>query len=746
MGFTCCILILLWIQDELSFDRFHTKSSEIYRLTTTNPEGTWPYSPWALMPVLKDEFPEITKGTWYAEVSLPVKVNEKAFYEDFALVSKDFFGIFTFQFLYGDPKTSLERPNSVIITDRIARKYFAGVNPLGKVIQFNYNVDLLVTGVIKDVPANSSIQFDLVTDAVHVFGEDRLRTWSTDCTTYLLLHENADASVVDKKIKNTIIENKPDNKDKKYVNLQPFKDVHLRALNGLSPIVFVRIFSVIAIIILLIASLNYANLSIAQCLKRSREVGLRKVSGANRKNLIFQFIGESLLMTFFALIIAIILVALTLPALNTITGKSIGLAIFYCSGILLVILFVALLTGILSGLYPAFFLSSIKPVSIPRNYFTKYPKGNIFRRSFIIIQFITSIVMIVSVLVTLKQMRFIRSKDLGFDRKNILIFRTSEEIRNNYHILKEELVRNNNVVNVTAASSLPLNINNNNPFYWEGRNSDNPVSMNFACIDYDYFETFDMKMKYGRSFSREFLTDVDNYIINEAALKLTGFDQPIGKLFSMWSNEGTLIGVIKDFHGTSLHSEIRPIAFCLYNNLPYSYMFIKINANSIPPVIEEIERTIEKFAPNYILNYSFLEDAFEFQYQSEERQKQIIEYFTLIAIIISCLGLFGLILFVTEQKNKEIAIRKVWGASTFLISWKLIGEFVLLFGMANLIAWPLVYYIMHNWLQNYAYHISIDIWVFLIAGMAALVIALATISYQTVKTSLKNPLDSLKQV
>jgi hypothetical protein len=317
-------------------------------------------------------------------------------------------------------------------------------------------------------------------------------------------------------------------------------------------------------------------------------------------------------------------------------------------------------------------------------------------------------------------------------------------MRRNYQALKQELLKDRRIRNVTAASSIPLNVNNNNPVYWEGRASENPVQMNFACVDYDYFETFDMKMAHGRSFSKDFPTDRGNYIINEAALKLTGFKDPVGKMFSMGRNQGELVGVVKDFHGTSLHSDIRPIVFCLYQNLPYFNLFVKISSEGIPETIANIKETISKFDPAFIFSFSFLDETFNRQYRNEERLGQIFNYFTFLAIFVSCLGLFGLASFTAEQKTKEIAVRKVLWASVSKIVGMLSKEFLVLVAIANVIAWPLAYVLMKNWIQSYSYHTHIGLWMFFSAGIIALLIALLTVSYQSIKAASKNPVESLK--
>jgi putative ABC transport system permease protein len=471
---------------------------------------------------------------------------------------------------------------------------------------------------------------------------------------------------------------------------------------------------------------------------------MRKVIGAIKRDVVRQFFGESVLLAVFALTMAVLLVYITLPAFNSLAEKQLSLNFAQNFDILLGILLISVLTGIISGIYPALFLSSFQPVNALKNTMAKSSKGGFFRKYLIVIQFVASVVLIISTTVVFEQMNFIRSTDLGFNREQIVTIRTSRELRRNYETIKQELLKDRRIKHVTAASSIPLHINNNNPVYWEGRTDERSEQMNFACVDYDYFETFGMEITHGRSFSPDLPTDKGNYIINEKALKMTGFQDPVGKMFSMGRNEGVLIGVVKDFHGTSLHSDIRPVVFCVYENLPYFLMFVKIGATDIPGTIASIKNTVTKFTPNFIFSYSFLDEEFDRQYRNEERLGHIFNYFTLFAIFVSCLGLFGLASFTAEQKTKEIAVRKVLGASVAKIVGMLSKEFLILVGIANVIAWPIAYVLMENWIQSYSYHTQIHIWMFFGAGMIALIIAILAVSYQSIKAASKNPVESLK--
>lgn len=516
------------------------------------------------------------------------------------------------------------------------------------------------------------------------------------------------------------------------------------ALSGTDPIIYLYIFSSIAIIVLLIACINFMNLSTAGSAVRIREIGLRKIFGAVRRDLIKQFLGESIFLALIALMFAVILVYLFLPIFNNLALKQLKFDILGDYSILITLIIISLITGLVSGSYPAFYFSSLQPANVLKGGRHGVYKRNLLRRTLTIIQFIAAIVLMISTSTIYRQMNYISTKDLGFTREHILTIPMNRERRNNYDIIKQELLLNKDILNVTAASNIPLGIDNSNPVYWEGRSSEQYVPMNFVCLDYDYFETFNMKMVYGRSFSKKFPTDRKNYIINEAALKLTGYKDPVGKMFSMWEAEGQIVGVVKDFHATSLHNEIEPIVFVLYKNMPYFYLLVKINSANLQGAIKFLKSTVEKFSPGYPVNYKFLDEYFARQYWRDERIGNILKYFTFLAIFISCLGLSGLAAFMTARRSKEIAIRKVLGASIPNVTGILLREFVILVFCANIIAWPLAYYFMSKWIQNFAFHPGLTLWLFVIAGTIALVIALFTVGYKTLRAAAANPVDKLR--
>jgi len=747
VGMACTIIILLWVQDELSFDRFHENGDDLYKITVTLDQKAWNSSPWALIAALKKDYPEIVEGSWYYNTTVNTRYQERRFHERIALVSPEFFQMFTFPHVRGDKRTALSDVNSLVISERAAAKYFGSEDPVGKTIQLQNRVDLTVTGVIKDVPLNSTLQFDLVARPEVLVPRERLQRWHMDCPSYVMLSKGVDYRDVARKIKSSI--NQYDPQSTTYsVGLKPLKKIHLYALNGTDPVVFVYIFTAVALIVLLIACINFMNLSTARSATRAKEIGVRKVIGAERKEVIKQFFCESLLLSGMALAIAIILVYLFLPAFNQLAEKQLSLDLPGSPAIVIGLAAIALITGLLAGAYPALYLSSFKPVTTIKSAMAKQGKGRFLRRALIVFQFTTTVTLLIATSVILKQMRYIRTLDLGFNRSHMITVNLDDELLGQYDMVKQELLKYADITSVAAANSLPLNIRNHNQVYWEGRDREQAEMIAFVCVDYDYFKTFDMKMAYGRSFSLDHPTDTQNYIINETALKMTDYKDPIGRMYATaksrtdtTKDKGTLVGVVKDFHSTSLHNEIQPVVFFLYEMLPKRQLFVKVNPSNIPSTIKSIQSTLGRFSPDFIFEYRFLDDAFDRMYKTETSLRKLLNYFTTLAICISCLGLFGLASFMAEQKRKEFAIRKVLGAKTVGIMIKLSKEFVILVLLANILSWPIAAYMMKGWMESFAYRTHIGVMVFIVAAAIAFGTALLTVAYQSIKSATANPAD-----
>lgn len=744
LGMACCFLILLWVQDELSYDKFHKNAENLYRLVVTDGESYNTSSPWALAQTLKKDFPEFLKGTRFIQRTYNIAYKEKKFYENAGLVDDEFLEMFSFPFIKGNPGKALNNVNSVLITEETAIKFFGDEDPISKTITLDNKTDLTVTGVLKNIPSNSHIQFDILIHPKAVFSEERINGWSFEGPSYVMLKPGININEVNGKIAGTITKYDTRFNLKSKVELQPFTEIYFYSLEGTDPIIYIYIFSGIAVIVLLIACINFMNLTTAKSSQRAKEIGMRKVIGAQKRDIIKQFFGESILLAFIALAIAFIIVYLTLPVFNEVADKQLTLDFIKNKSLLGGLFLIAFLTGIISGTYPALYLSSFRPVQVLKNTVLKGGKKQTFRRVLITFQFTAAIVLIISTAVILKQMEYVKNKDLGFNREYIMRVMLDEVLMKKYKTVKTELLKDKNISKITSSNNVPLNINSFNPFWWEGRPLEDYQTMYFVCTDYDYFDTFGMKIKEGRNFSKEIQSDSGNYIINEAALKITNLKDPIGKRFAMWKSEGKIIGVVQNFNAASLHEEIAPIAFMVYENWYMGNMFVKVNSQNIPAAIETIEKTLTGFSPNFIFDYSFLDNDFDAQYKSETQLLTLLKYFTSLAIVISCLGLLGLASFMAEQKRKEIAIRKVLGASVTSVIAGLSKEFVLLIGIANIIAWPAAYYFMKGWIESFSFHTNIGIEIFVIAGLIAIVVALLTTGFHALKAATRNPVDNLK--
>jgi len=745
LGMAACSLILLWVQDELSYDSYHNNLDNLYNVVL-NVEGEWwSSSNWALSPILKQQYPEVERATRYAGRSRLLKYQESSFYESGAFVDEDFFEMFTYQFIKGKPETALSTINSIILTEETAIKYFASDEPIGKVLTMNNETKLTVTGIIENVPSNSTFQFNFLA-SVRLFGEERLNSWAVESTSYLLLKKNTQTESFREKISGIVMKYDTRTQQKVEVFLRPYNRLHLYSLSGTGTILYVYIFSVIALLVLLIACINFMNLATARARNRAKEIGMRKVVGAAKTNIIRQFLCESIILSFVALVFAIILVKLFLPAFNTLSGKQLFLNISSNLSHIIGLIGMTLFTGFVSGSYPALILSSFKPINVLKTSLSSGSSKSVFRKILVVSQFTAAIVLIISTVVVYKQLNFIRNKNLGFNREHIVIIPLNELLGQNYQSYKNEIKQNPNILNVTTASNVPTSIGNINPVYWEGQTKANYKTINWVAVDYDYFDTFEMNIIDGRKFSKEYSTDLQNYIVNEEVAKLMGFESVVGKMFSLWENEGQIIGVVKNFHSRSLHNEVVPIVFTIDPNWRWSLsrIFVKIKPSNISETVDYLQGTATKFASDYPFNYSFLDEHFDRQYQGDRQIGTIFKYFSFIAIFISCLGLFGMAAYMVGQRTKEIGIRRILGASKSYIMILLSKEFFILIMLSNIIAWPLAYLGMGKLLDSYAFKTDITIWIFISAGVLTLLLTLLTISVQITKAARTNPVETLK--
>ncbi len=759
IGICCCILILLWIQDELSFDRFHVNVSRIFRVAKeehrTEEIELSARTPPPLAKALVRDIPEIEMATRYGRwENRNISFGGKNFNEsDYWHADADFFEIFSFSFLKGDPRTVFVNPYSVVITEETAIRYFGEENPIGEILTVNNGFQVTVTGVLHNIPDNSTLQFDLISPfeilITEFTGEESRDNWHFNSfTTFVLLRDQASANIVDEKITEYLFAQIEKNSD--YLFLQPITDVHLRSrltldFTGRGSIKYIWIFSGLALFILIIACINFMNLTTARSSQRAKEVGLRKVVGASRSQLARQFFGESTLLAIIALLIALVLVELVMPEFNRITEKSLSLKILQDPIIIVGAFLLILFTGILSGFYPALMLSSFQPAKALKD--NKIPAGTrtVLMRILVTAQFSISIFLIIGTFIIIRQLLYMEHKDLGIEKDHILNIELIGELNQQYPSLKEEICRLNNVINVSASLALPSDIASSpgSP-EWEGKDPNNQMQIKADFVDYDYIETFDITMKQGRSFSRLYSTDDSAaYVVNEEAVRRMGLESPIDKSFSFWEIEGRIIGVMKDFHFRSLHNKIEPIVFKIFPPW-FRYMYIKIDSKNIQSTICDIEATWTKMVPEYPFEFSFLEEEFDNVYKSERRLGKLFYYFAALAVFIACLGMLGLSSLIAEQRTKEIGIRKILGASMSSIFILFSKEFTKWIVLANVIAWPIAYYSMLKWLQGFAYRIDMTLEFYIIAGIIALVIALLTVSYQSLKSALINPAISLR--
>jgi len=770
VGMACAIFILLWVQDELSYDGFHENKDNIFRVATVfKEEGNTFYGAQTPAPVssfLKNNFPEIQKSTavnfgWLTGNSRNIiKFGEKSFYtEDLILTDPAFFDIFSFSFLQGDKKTALENPDSVILTHSTAEKCFGSEDPMNKTIQVDGN-PVTVTGVITDVPKNSHLRFDVVLPLIYVRNTNReffLTKWDAyGFATYVTLQDGVAITELDQKIDDLIIKNDPYFGDTAaHIFLQPLSKIRLFNVDGsVGFIRYVYIFSTIAFIILLIACVNYMNLSTAQSDKRAKEIGLRKVVGSKRANIIWQFFSESMLYSFISFIISILIVILFLPLFNELTGKQI--AFDYANpGLLFGFFVVALFTGIIAGSYPALYLSSFIPIEILNKSKSTGAKKSPLRKILVVVQFSLSIGLIICMTIVSGQVRYIRNAEIGFEKENVITLPISGKIENIVEAFKNELKQNPGIVSVSLKSSSPLSPGGTSgTISWEGKSPDLKVNWSLPMVDHDYFKTLNMKIVDGRDFSREIKSDLqEGFILNEEAVKQGNIENPVGKQITVNGKNGIIIGVVKNAKLSSLRFAISPQAYHLSKTMgeQFQTLFIKIDSgedaqqfNKITATLAHIESVWKKFLPDAPFEYRFLDETLENQYRTEIRISRILNTFTFLAIFLSCLGLLGLTSFMAEQRTKEIGVRKVLGASITGIVILLSKEFAKWVLVANVLAWPLAYYFMNKWLQEFAYRINIGIGTFIASAVIALIIALLTVSFLSIKAALANPIESLR--
>lgn len=760
IGLTVCMLIVLWVTDEWSFDRFHENARQIYRVyrdeSAVRADSTSALTPPPMAAALKADFPEIIGSSRFGYWQLPlVAYGEKSFNESaYRHADPDFFTMFSFPLVKGDPGTLFTDPYSIVLTETTAIKYFGQEDPMGKVLTVNNTFDVVVTGIAKDAPPNSTLEFDMLSPfellLKEFIGEDNRENWGFNSfSTYVMLPPDTSVENTDQKLLGYLKKYTPEDTDE--LGLQPLTDIHLFSnlghdLRNRSDIKYVWIFSALAVFVLLIAGINFMNLTTARSANRAKEVGLRKVVGAERPQLIRQFFGESVLMALFGFFTALFLLELSLPYFNTLSGKHLSSPWQNNPVLLLGFLGMAVVTGILSGSYPALFLSSFRPIQILKGKMHSAGSNSLFRKTLVIFQFSLSLFLIIGTIVISRQLSYMQNIDLGFDREHTIHLSIHGELHEKYDAIRNRFLQNPEVLHVTASMALPTNIQSSpGTPEWEGKDPDAQMEIKADFVDYDYIETFKIPLVEGRSFSREFATDEETaFLVNEEAVRRMGLQKPVvGKRFGFWNIDGQIIGVMKDAHFQSLYHKIEPLVFKIFR--PWlKRMYVKIRSGNVSATLRSLENTWNQMGLGYPFEYRFLDEDFHELYKSEERLGRIFKSFAALAIFIACLGLFGLAAFIAEQRTKEIGIRKVLGSSTIGIVGLLNREFLRWIVVANLFAWPVAYYVLQRWIQKFPYRATITIEVFILAAAIGLAVALITVSMQTLKAARANPAESLK--
>jgi len=757
IGMACCLFISLWVLDELSYDRFNEHADRLYRVIVNNyysgNQHKGVVTPAPLARTLKADFPEIIESARFRYLpTMLVKHRENAFYEtDIVTTDPSFFSMFTFPFIKGSSNTALNDPNSVVISRDIAEKYFGTEEPVGKTLILDNSLEYNVSGVIENVPSNSHVQYEIVIpwSYMHRMKWYRDDYWdSRFLHTYVLLHESASAQDVNEKIKMLIKEHVEQSATE--LELQPVPDIHLFSVfygdTGPGDIIYVYIFSIIALIVLLIACINFMNLSTARSSNRAKEIGLRKVVGAQKSHVIRQFYGESFIMAFFALILAVIVVQVLLPQFNTLSGKQLTLInASYAGSLIIGLIVVTLLTGIVAGSYPALYLSTFTPAAVLRGSQPGGVKSTMFRKILVVLQFSLSIFLIIGTLVVYSQLHYMKNMKLGWDKNQLLYINMRGNISLKYSALKDEFLKGPGILSVSASQSLPSGFGNSSTnINWEGKDPNLTLSVYFNCSDYDFVNTMKIDMAEGRPFSRDFPSDTVNAVlINEEFKRIMGVESAVSTPLWFAYERKNVVGVMKDFQMQSAREKIEPVIFLLSGDSIH-YILIRISPENVQSTLSYIESTWHRVLPDYPIEYRFFDERFDSLYRAESRMGTLLGYFTILAVFIACLGLFGLTSFTTEQRTREIGIRKVFGAGALNITYQLCTEFVKLVLIANVIAWPAAYLIMNNWLAGFEHRVGLNASIFLVSGIVTVIIAILAVGNRTIKAARANPADSLR--
>lgn len=746
IGITCAILIMLWVQDELSYDRFHENAADLYALTFNNGSTV---TPSALSEYLKAEYAEVIQASRYSALGKNlIKYEQREILQDYgAQVDPDFLRMFTVPLYAGDPKTALNEPRSILLSRTLAGKLFGTCDPIGQMVTYSVSLSLKVTGVFFDYPANSHIRFEYILpmELARTWGRN-LSTWDrNDLRTYVRLREGLSAEKMNEKISAVVEKHRP--QDKRPLALQPITRLYINPLHHENVrLTFIYVFSAIAFFILLIACINFINLTTARSMTRAREIGIRKTVGALRSNLVRQFFGESLFLTILAFICSMGIVFLSLPRFNLLSGKIFTWEFLLRQNVLLGILGIVIVAVFISGTYPALFLSRFQPVHVLQGRAKTASGGAFLRKSLVVVQFSLTILLTLGTLVIFRQIHYLQMRDVGFDRDNIVIFNVGSRFARNIDTIKNDLLSGPNIQNLTLMDVAPYRWMSNagvGDVDWEGK-SGQQVKMVVSTVDYDFLSTFGLALNQGRFFAREIATDArESYVVNQAAVRAMQMEDPVGKRLKIWEREGRIIGVVKDYHFESLHSPIIPMAMRIDPSW-YFQACVRIAPLDVAGTLQILEAKWKEIYPEYPFEYDFLDDRLAALYRSEQATGRIVTVFTILALFISCLGIFGLSSYTAERRTKEIGIRKVLGASSAKIVAYMSREFVVLVSIANVLAWPFAYLLMSQWLKTFAFRISLSWWTFLMTGLIVLAVSLLTAGWQIAKAAGANPAHTLR--
>ena len=773
IGIACSILIFLFVTYELSYDKFHKKGDRIYRVAVRALIGdtkiNQTFSSAITFLKLLDEFPEIETGAKFIDLDeIPVILGDQTIYDnDMFMVDSTFFNIFSVPLIYGTNETVLNQPNSIVVTEQTAQKLFGKSDVVGEVLTVDFAtwfgvMDFKITGVSENVPGNSHFHYNYLVSLVSFPSMINNTGWtSNNFITYLLLKESASREGFEAKLPDFTRKYMGGDSFDEWVSkgnyweyfLQPLTDIHLNSdLNGeFEPNgnkTYVYIFTVLGFIVLLIACINFMNLSTARSSLRAREVGLRKIVGSRRFKLVQQFLSESVLYSFIALILALIIVESLLPMYRNFVGSPIEIHYFDNFIVIPLLIALGLIVGLISGSYPAFFLSGFKTITVLKGQAGSSRGGIWLRNVLVIIQFSISIFLIIGTFIIFRQMSYFQNKDLGFEKEQILIIKNPGVLGSDTEAFKNLVSEHSSVSSISGSNTLPGRGFSNWGFGAEG--VEKSFTLNTCVCDYDFLNTLKINLRTGRFFSKDFPSDSAAAVLNQKAVKLLGWEDPVGKKVNNWSdNRGnfTVIGVIDDYHYESLHQEIRPMGLFLsggYYKSTQSCISVRFNTEDVSETLKYAETIWNKFVPNKPFEYSFLHQDYENLYMNEKQTRKLFTIFSMLAVFIACLGLYGLASFVADQRTREIGIRKVMGAPVSRIVTRLNLNFSIWVLLANLFAWPAAWLFMKQWLQNFAYRIDIPVWSFVVASVIALVIAYAVISIQSIRAALKNPADSLR--